>query len=348
MRTSTLIFAASVSLAAFANAQSLNEYRLWPDTVSGATRVGIPATEAGDVTQRFDQGMVRGVGGYMAGTPGRLNGWRCTIQDTDRTTGELFSLAVIADDPANPGQPDPTNDLIRTGNVSTPSDTMNTGGVAWLMTITLTTPADVLPATGSYHLAIGLSASAEQSMWICTYSGTGNGDNPRAGAPNLTYGINRTTPALIAAPSWTSRIYALTENPTLVGGADIDPAAQRGPNPSFGVAGVFLDRMRGDGIAIRVRDANSPGAIATTFIGFLGFNPSPISLVGIAGEIHLTAPLVPDAFSTTLDANGDATQILLPFGHTVPALGSLQLQTVVSDPVTGAAKLTNAVELNDA
>lgn len=349
MRTSTLIFAAAVSFAASATSQvQLNEFGYYPDSVTFATRVFIPNANTGDVTVRVDQASARGVGGYMAATPGRLNGWRGLVQDSDRTTGEAYTLAVIADDPANPGQPDPNNDIIRTGTIMTPSDTVNTGGVAWIVTVTLSTPADVLPATGSYHLALGLSASAEQTSWAAHYTSGTAGDNPRAGTPTVTYAIDRTAGTLIAPSPRTMRLFALTENPTLRGGADIDPLLQRGPNPCFGVAGVFLDRARGDGIAVRVRDGNMPNAVATTFIGFLGFNPSPITLPGIAGEIHLSAPLVPDAFQFPLDGSGAADQILLPFGHTVPAIGSLQLQTVLLDLPTGTIKLTNAVELNDA
>jgi len=349
MRTTTLCLAAAAALAGSAASQvQLNEFGYYPDAVTFATRVFIPTANTGDVTVRVDQGTARGVGGFAAATPGRINGWRGVIQDSDRTTGEAFTCAVIADDAANPGQPDPTTDLVRTGTVMTPSDTVNTGGVAWIMTVTLTTPADVLPATGSYHLAFGLSASTEQTAWAAHYTLGAAGDNPRAGTPTVTYAIDRTAGSLITPSPRMMRIFALTENPTLRGGADIDPALQRGPNPNFGVAGVFLDRTRMDGIALRLRDGNIPGASVATFIGFTGFAAAPLSLAGIAGEIHLSAPLSPVAIPGVLDANGALDQSVITFPSPVPALGSLQLQSVISDATLTTNKLTNAVEMNDA
>lgn len=349
MRTSTLIFAAAVAFAASANAQSLNEFAVYPDQASVATRCFIPNANVGDVTTRVDGAHFRGVGGHTAMTAGRLNGWRGVLQDADRTTGEAFSCAIIGDDPANPGQPDPATDLIRTGSLNTPSDTVNTGGVAWIMTVTLGTPADVLPADQTFHIAFGLSASTELqgTFGAYLYAGT-TGDNPRPGLSTMAYGIDRTAGSIITPSARNLRIFALTENPVLNGGADIDPTFQRGPNPCFGIGGVYLDRTRMDGIALRIRDANAPAGSTATFIGFTGFNPAPFSLMGIGGEIHLSAPLAPVAIPGVLDANGALSQSVIAFPSTVPALGSIQLQTVVSDASMTVVKLSNAVEMSDA
>ena len=348
LRSSILLAAAAAAFAGTSAAQTqLNEFRHWPDTVSGASRVGVATTSSGDVTNLIPAAAARGVGTFAAGTPGRLNGWRGTIQDTNRSTAEVYTCAVLGDDAAAPGQPDPANDIIRVGPFNTPTNP-DSAGVAWLVTITLNTPADVLPADANYHAAFGLEPSTESSCWIATFSGAGNGDNPRAGAaPNLAHGIDRTALTRSTAP-WTARIYLLTESPTLLGGADIDPNAQRGPNPNFGVGGVFLDRARMDGIALRVRDGNAPNGSVATFIGFSGFATQPVALGGIGGEIHLVAPLAPVTIPGVLDANGELDQSVVTFPSSVPALGSIQLQSVVSDAGMTTAKLTNAVEMNDA
>ena len=62
MRSTSLLLAATAALAGTTSAQvQLNEMGYYPDAVTFATRVFIPAANTGDVTVRIDQGTARGV-----------------------------------------------------------------------------------------------------------------------------------------------------------------------------------------------------------------------------------------------------------------------------------------------
>jgi hypothetical protein len=271
----------------------LNVDELYPDATTATSRSGVLPTNAGDVLTKYDRSNVLGMGQGITGLPGgRINGFRAVVQDQDAATQEQFTFAVVADDLLNPGNPDPspTGEMLRTGSVSTPP---GTGVAAWVMTITLPAPADIAPPTGTWYFGVGLPLNPTWpvdglSGHIGSYFTGALGENPRSGAPNLTYAIVR--PGGLIVQTTTPRVHAfglLTEAPAVGLGADIAPAFQRGPNPSFGVAGFYPDiQGRGDGFAIRLRDARNAGSLTACLMGFR-ILPTPINIPGVTGALFL-------------------------------------------------------------
>lgn len=293
----------------------LNLDEMYPDATSATSRSGLVPATAGDVLLQYDRTNVLGTGQGITGLPGgRINGFRVVLQDQDAATPEQFSLVVIEDDPTNPGNPNPapTAELLRTGPIPTPA---GTGPVAFVLTFTLTTPADIAPATSTWYFGVGLPANPSWPLdglsghIALYYTGTA-GDNPRAGAPNRTFAVTR--PGAMVVQATTERAAAfglLTEAPAVGLGADITPSAQRGPNPSFGVAGMFPDIAgRGDGLALRLRDTANAGNLTALLMG-LAILPSPITIPGVTGQLFLD-PTVTFVVST---------QVIPPSGELVVA-----------------------------
>jgi hypothetical protein len=283
----------------------LNLDEMYPDATTATSRSGLAPATAGDVLLQYDRTNVLGTGQGITGLPsGRINGFRAVLQDQDAATPEQFSLVVVEDDPLNPGNPNPsaTGELLRTGPIPTPT---GTGPTAFVFTFTLSTPADIAPATSTWYFGVGLPAnptwpSDGLSGHIATYYAGTAGDNPRAGAPNRTFAITR--PGATVVQAATERVAAvglLTEAPAVGLGADIAPSAQRGPNPAFGIAGMYPDIAgRGDGLALRLRDAGNAGSLTALLMGF-AILPTPITIPGVTGQLFLD-PTVTFVVSTHL------------------------------------------------
>lgn len=327
-----------------------NEFGVYPEAVSFFSRLPLPITADGDITQRYAASEVRGVGWLPGRTAGGLIGFRVLIQDQDCSTIENYTLAILPDDGTGRPDPNPANELLRTAPIPMPSGGP-VGACAWIITVTLTTPADVIPVEDTWHLALGVPANATANDGLYSHAGSytaATGDNPKTTAPNPSWGINRTSGTVSQAAARTWRMYVLTDAPTLKVGADIDPALQKGPNPSFGMAGHYPNRARGDGLAFRLHDAASPAGQFAIFGTPFGFQSPPIQIPGIDGQLLMAGPLVPIAFlAGALDGAGDATGVV-PFGmfpQPVP-LGVLVFQAAIV-PTSGNPRLSNAVASDD-
>jgi len=84
----------------------------------------------------------------------KFNAVRFVIQDQVGNTPETYNVVAYNEDPANANFPDPNGVWLRSGNFTMPAST-STGGVAWIITITLTTP----PAAPKGDKWIGLQLS---------------------------------------------------------------------------------------------------------------------------------------------------------------------------------------------
>ena len=185
------------------------------------------------------------------------------------------------------------------------------------------------------------------------------GDNPLAGAPNLTWTRDVTTGSVAQSPTpRTCALGVLTEAPILNFGADIAPAAQVGPNPSFGVAGLFPDVCGvgggcrpsrggvGDGLSARVRFhqgvGSSPVLLLTGILSPLG---QPIYLGnssifgGLSIDLSVTIPVALNSISSV----GQSITTVVPGGPALCGLagsGTFAAQAVV--PVGSLAYYSNA------
>lgn len=274
----------------------LNLDELYPDATTATSRSGLLPATSGDVLLQYERTNVLGTGQGITGLPdGRINGFRAVVQDQEALTPELLSFVVIADDPSNPGNPSaaPSGELLRTGPVPTPT---GTGVAAFVITMSLATPVDIAPATSTWYFGVGLPANPTWpvdglSAHMAAYYVGAVGDNPRVSTPNRTFAIAR--PAGLVLQPASERVHAfglLTEAPAVGLGAIIT-AATRGPNPSFGMAGMFPDIAgRGDGIALRLRDGANAGGLTALLIGFR-ILPTPITIPGITGALFLDPAL---------------------------------------------------------
>src|SRR5690606_35986720 len=174
--------------------------------------------------------------------PGRIDGFRALLQDQDASTPETYSWSVLS--ARADGRPGAA--FYRSGPIPTPPGA-TAGPEAWLLSSALTAPVRPLPKDATCFLAVGLPSNARWpldglSVHHADYSLGTTGDTPRSDAPNLTWTVDRDRGDLVGQPSpRVPALFFLTPGLVLRAGADVDPAEQRGPNPTFGAAGLYPD-----------------------------------------------------------------------------------------------------------
>jgi hypothetical protein len=255
---------------------------------------------------------------------GRCTGFRVVIQDQDSVTADSYTHVILADD----GSGNPSlvaAEILRTAPIRQPSGTG--GPAAWLITDMLATPADVLPQQAVFHHGIGLPPNAAWtadglSVHAASYTVGPTGDNPKASAPSWASSISRPTGgSAILNPTpavRTHRLSLMVAGGVLNAGADIDPAKQRGPNPCFGVAGMYPDQTRLDGLALRYRDAARTGGVVAVF-GSIGILSPGLRIPGVHGFILLDvqAYLLELVGGAPIPQSGEVSLTLLPFPYTL-------------------------------
>jgi hypothetical protein len=276
-----------------AQATTTNIFHIQPGSDDATTRSGVPGPSVGDVLVE-----VRGVSyenpanlngatgadyvsvGDLGNTPpvpstgdGRVNGFDVVIQDQNSSTTEFFDFCLVTEASAagalgNPAPPPAGNAfgpevILRTATLPTPP--RGTGGLtlAWIITATLGTPANVIPSglreltagrgNASWYYGVGLQPNPAwttdgASIHMASFDGLGLpfpnlGDNPRDGVVSMAQSRDVTN-GVVLAKSTTSRtmlISILTEASLFQHGANIAVPAQIGPNPNFAVAGSYPD-----------------------------------------------------------------------------------------------------------
>jgi hypothetical protein len=201
-----------------------------------------------------------------------------------------------------------SGELLRVEGLLTPP---GNGQMSWKISVTLATPVDVLPQTATWYFGVGLPANPALADGLSIHQAVyGNavtsGDNPRPGAPNITFGIIRSTNNIVqATPPRTHAIGILTEAPVVGLGADIAANSRRGPNPTFGVAGFFPNvDGRKDGIVLRLRDQRHAGATAQVLMGFRILQ-TPIQMPGVYGKLFLDPDYMHMIGVVTIPADGE-------------------------------------------
>lgn len=354
-------------LAPSLGAQAVNEFGQYPGATTFTTRGGLNGGSDGYFVWRVDAttdlilAAQTDIGGSIAG---RANGFRVVCQDQDASTQETFNYAILPDDAAAPGQPAQpsvaTPPIFETAPQMTPA---GSGISAWIITTTLATPFDGVPQTTTYHLGVKMGMRATWTM--DGYSvhtafmpgfgtgGSGSGMNCNAFAPIHTHTVDVTSPGVAPTGQLESpRVYILTEGSVLNLGADIDPTQRFGssPNPNYGRAGMWPDRVRQDGIAWRLFDGANSGATAFLLGSFNGFAPTNFPLV--AGQLAINiAPFGLYVFDTqTLSASGQYSGVLpwaaFPFAFPAgfPAV-TVQAFTVSPGPL-GLLRASNGTQSN--
>jgi len=341
---------ASLGLVGTIAAQSNNVFENYSGSTNFTTRSALPGTSTGDVCQRWNSALLSCFGQYQI--PGgalvhRMAGWQVVIQDQSGVSQELWTTGLIDDDPAAPGTPLATADLLRAGPFATPTSSA-TGPVAWIFTITLATPYDSLPTATDFHACVGVPSNAawtadgvsiHMSGWTTSPVDNPylNGANP---IPQYVGTIDRTNPASpIKSGNNTrfQRIALFGPGPQMKVGADIDPAFQVCPNPNFGCGGMYPDQnaSRLDGLAFKLNDANLPASLFA-IVGNIG-PKAPIVLnlgAGWNGDICVNAfALLPVLLGTGVTgAAGDAVVTTFAFPNTWShGVGEMHFQAAIID-----------------
>lgn len=278
---------------------------------------------------------------------GNVVGLRAIVQNQKADRSMPISLMLLRG--ASGAGPESGDVLLSSGPISTP--VAGDSAFAFDLRVSLATPARVVPTKESWFLAIKLPAAVDGSI-VSVHAAATNigefGESVRAGAPAVLQVVDRTRGTNLATRQRTAALFALLDEPVLSAGADVGVAWRRGPNPSFGMTGLFPSRERGDGFAFRVEHAASPGAFAAVLGTPLGFLDRPLRFPGIHGALLLTPPLMPTlVLQGWLDASGRLVGISPNAPHPFHSrVGPLQFQAVVASPA-GLVLLSNAVGIDD-
>ena len=330
-------------------AQASIPISIWPDAASFATRGYVGDQHRGVIAVGFGAASFRGLGGASVSTRGRLTGFRATVQNQDASRAMSFSMAAVADDAGQPGSPDLREVLVDTPVVRTPVE--GNLAIAYRMTVTFGTAADVLPAAAGWHLVLDLPAG-DGGSFLYVHAADDRlglrGDNARRDAPATSLSVDLVTGLERDLGGRAFDLAALTPMPLFALGATIDPALRRGPDPDFGRAGLFPSRGRGDGVAFRIDTGGVDDGVVVVLGSPLGFTPWPVAFPGVDGALFLLAPLMPSSLWTAPITPGGRTQgvsPLAPFPFRTP-LGALEFQAILLT-TAGVPVLTNAVALRD-
>lgn len=217
-------------------------------------------------------------GGTQVAPVGTTQGFQGFLQDQNGSTSESFDFCIVLEDtvagfpaPSPVGNPVGPEVLLRSSSLASPAPLSGTPQ-AWIVTAEFLTPLDVIPHKATWYLGSGVSSNPAwsndgASIQMASYGGLGTpfpnfGDNP--------YDDGSTSPTTVAftrdvtngtrAASASTRghhLHMLTAAPLFNWGANIVATAQTGPNPNYGVAGMFPD-VNGVGNASRIAGYGPP------------------------------------------------------------------------------------------
>jgi hypothetical protein len=267
-------------------------------------------------------------------------GFTMLTADQNAATQETYRIVVRGYDPVGQGPDVRVSGLVfGSGPLQPPP---GSGRGAWLVTTQLSAPI-VVPCRGVYHgIEVGGAnwPSDGQSLFAAYHvpppGSNGRGDNPRANAPTLAWGVQAGAPFRSPSPC-TLYLGLLTATPTLLIGG-IDPAnARQLPvgSPCFGAGGLFPDiwRQRRDGLEARIVDARPGGGTAVLMLG-VRVAPTPFPVPGFFGRLWIDATFPWFVLGTAPIASGEAAiPIAAPNGLPVTlAFGSVTFQALTFGP----------------
>jgi hypothetical protein len=321
-------------------------------TITAASYVRRPDwTSAAEGFQEMGEVLFRGVGDDATACLAR--GFYHWAADENIATAETYGI-VLRTGTANPGNgpdPSPAAEILRISGLTTPNPGGGPRG-SFIMTDVFATPVAV-PCEAEWFQGVEMPANFNwpttdgHALWAADLPGISPatvGENPRAGAPRVTWRIG--AGSAVARTDWTYILGVLVDAPTLhVGGNDplsTRQGATGGPN--IGMGGLFPDvsgTPRRDGLVLRMHDNRSPTAIAY-FFASVGFSPVPIPLAGFAGRVYVDVSAL-FAIGPAAMTGGAAVLTLAP-PNTLPTTlrGALVFQGLVFDAATSRAAFANA------
>ena len=325
-----LLAAATFSASLYATAQ---EQTFLFD--NGGPTLTIGGSAPFEVLAGFPSSIIDGAGQTIDAngkTTQRMTGVTFVLVDTDPFTPETVRFVIRSGLRTSEGRmPDLTSPpLFATGPMDTPVLPVP-GPLAIRLTTRFAAPFEGAPANDFF---IGVEFLTDGGGIATTTQDTGVNANVPRGLAFLRDG------GLSEIPGEVPLIGFTTDAPILRLGADIDPnAPTRSTRPNFGLAGVFPDRVRADGVVFDIRDAANPNSLALLIFAPVPFSVG-FSLPGVTEGTLFVAPLL--TIPITLDASGSATATLLPFPFdaTLGGVSSFQAAILARN---GRIRLTQAL-----
>lgn len=337
---------AAVLIAGASPAQQ-NLFELWCGHGAFSSRGHTPPARDGEPCTRVPAAWFCSVGALWdpnaSAVVGRATGFQVLIQDQDPASQEPFSLALLAENTAVPGEPDPSvaGDLLRIGGLVAP---LGSGGpTAWVIRVGLATPFDGVPCDRDWFLSAGLPANP---TWpgdgLTVHIGrVGFGDDPIGGGAARTHlacSIDRGgIPIVRTQFDRTIRVGLLTEAPLLAAGTLTSPLRTNPQPTQYGIGGIYPDHSGAcDTLAFRVR---RPGPGVAWVLGqFMPFAP-PTAMGALA---NLCLPIIPPPFVVPTPANipAGATEGETTMSSLCTAWGRMSFQAI---DLSGPVQFTNAV-----
>lgn len=383
-----LLAAASGPLLSTSPLRCQSGFDLEANDSNFALRVDLAPDHDGWLTQRFPASAYRSLGQSVDPTTGavvgRLVGYRTRVQDQDGSTATSVWFGVFADDPNDPDHPDPAVDPTTglpspaglTGPIALPPGGP-TGPVAWRLTISLQTPADVLPADGDVYVGVRLPRSLAwprdglslQGAVFRPGLGSLSGPNPRALQSGAVFAgvhvIDEMASNAVSAGQADAVLSTgiTTDGAALRVGARLSQSAAP-PNgfSSYGLAGLYPDHLvRQDGLLLRIEDhgvGSVPGALAAVCFYWAdqatpSFPFAGLLLPGLEGQLWIDATRSfseGDVFALPRLPGPDGIyEGLIVAPASLPsyaAYGRFVAQGYVYDVASGRLKLTNAAVVN--
>jgi len=330
------------SLAGAVAAQ--NQFEVYPEETDAVTRSLINSVE-GDILTKVDGAIFNGVGTTDSTQLGEVKSFFGVLQDFNGSTREFFDVVIRQDDPANPGQPDPSLGGILLSSNPTPGTlgsqtlafaaTSSTMPMVFGAVVTLNTPARILPTTATWYFGFNIASNPNwgamtnadgMGVQQASYYGLGSPfpmthDNPRTGAPPTAYSVDTVNNLVNTDADTTLHLGIGVTGSVITPGADVIASARAGTiNPNFGVAGQFPDSLgtnggasyqqrngANDGLALRVRDTANAGGMATIWAAGGFSTVGPISVSGIQGAVWIDIFTLIDMLANApIDAMGES------------------------------------------
>ena len=344
-----LTIASLLILACAAPAQVVDDrFEVFPDRAGNATtftsRLSL-GTSGGEILQEVPGNAFAGIGNKTATC--ELTGIGFLLQDQNLATQEVYNGVVRRALAAGGPDATPGGIVLRTANQMLP---VGTGAGAYQVTLTFAT-AVAVPCTGGLFLGVEVVPASWStdglSMHSAAYPPTGTlGDNPRAGAPNLSWQILNGT----ASPAASGRVMRtwVTAKSAFLNMGNHDPASTRSADKkSFGAGGMFPALAHG--IEARVIDTPNAGGLAHLFLSLAPFGTG-ISLPSFGADLYLnlagpvvllgSQPLLP----TGTPAVGIASFTVVPAGQLPPGVAGNRLvfQALTHGAAFANPRFTNA------
>jgi hypothetical protein len=340
------------ALGATALAQS-NPFIVFPQdpqrqTITSASYVGRPDWNlAAEGFQEISPSWFRGVADV--GGACLVDGFYHWAADENGSTPETYGI-ILRNSSGGAIDPTPAGEILRVSGLSTPTGAA--ARVSFTMIDTFATPV-LVPCGQAWFQGLDFPANANwpatdgHALWRADVPGITPalvGENPRGGAPRVTWALTPAGTTLNTA--WTYIMGVMAPAPMLhLGG--IDPSSSRtgvAGDPSYGMNGLFPDisaSPRADGLNVRIQDSARPSGLAIAAIG-ANYFPVPLPFPPLAGEVFLDPATIQTVGFATMLSGAAVLPVAAPGAIPPSFVGSVFLfQGVVLDPATGAGAFTN-------